>query len=581
MSDPLSSAPNPLFGSSLLDQSKAHPGSIDRSIFQPKAKPVGQGTVSSDYLQRTREDNPEPETGDKAKAKVQLSHCKFETPADRLVVSEPFEMSCEVKVIGSEAPTALRVTFRLFASYENDKGTTVQEDLKANWDGFLEAKTASQTAKAKGTLFRPDVPLGTKLRYKLVAEHAECPDKAESPVVEVVAKLQVRAESLTGDHFLSDGIVPLLRTDEKLPEILAQAIGAAMAKGPVGEEGTLLIQGHLAAGSKDEVDRSDLRARMIRALLEKDANSWGTLAVMHGTESDFFQNLSALAKLGWDCDPSAGKEAAHEGFKREVEARYGLAIQEPALGVASWKALHRSLLEGVQVKLGEDASKPPAWKIPRLNAATQGVFGWGSKAPTGSGPVGRTVDLCLYYGKNPGILPVPLGVQPTLAKNCLEDPAKVSKTPMPAAKGGGKRTTGAEKKSPGKIDLKKMVEHANSKATNETQGICATRIREAIEAGGGNTKGHPVYAKDYGPLLTSLGFEEISDTGYAPVYGDIAVFLPPTTSKKQAGHIQIFNGSKWVSDFVQGKDFWPGAGYRTEKVKHWIYRLADSSINQK
>lgn len=571
----------PPFGSSLLDQSKAHPGNIDLSIFQPKAKPVGQGTTSSDYLQKTREDNPEPETDDKAKSKVQLSNCKFETTADQLVVSEPFEMSCEVKATTSEESAKLRVTFRLFVSYENDKGATVKEDLKANWDGFMQAQTGSQTVKAKGMLCRPNAPLGTTLQYKLVAEHMECPDKAESPVVEVVAKLQIQAESLSSEQFLSDGIVPLLHTDEKLPAILAQAIGAAMAKGPVGEEGTLLIQGHLPSGTKDGVDRSDLRARMVKSLLEKDANSWATLAVMHGTESEFIQNLSALAKLGWDCDPSAGKEAAHAGFKQEVKARYGLAIQEPTIGAASWKALHRSLLEGVQIKLGEDASKPPAWKIPKLNSATNGVFGWGSSAPAAGGPAGRTVDLCLYYGKNPGILPVTLGTQPTLAKNCLEDPTKVSKISMPAAKGGGKGTVGAEKKTPGKIDLKKMVEHANSKATKETQGICAKRVREAIEAGGGSTKGHPFYAKDYGPLLVSLGFEEVSDVGYLPMFGDVAVFLPPTTSKIQAGHIQIFNGTKWVSDFLQGKDFWPGGGYRTEKVKHWFYRLADPSSNQK
>jgi hypothetical protein len=330
-----------LFGSRLLDQSKAHPGNIDLSIFQPKAKPVGQGTTSSDYLQKTREDNPEPETDDKAKAKVQLSNCKFETPADQLVVSEPFDMSCEVKATGSDAPTKLRVSFRLFVSYENDKGATVEEDLKAYWDGYLQAQTGSQTVKAKGILFRPNAPLGTKLQYKLVAEHMECPDKAESPVVEVVAKLQIQFESLTGDQFLSNGIVPLLHTDEKLPEILAQAIGAAQAKGPVGEECTLLIQGHIPAGSKDEVDRSDLRARMVKSLLEKDANSWATLAVMHGTESEFLQNLSVLAKMGWDCDPSAGKEAAYAGFKQEVKARYGLAIQETTLGADSWKALHR------------------------------------------------------------------------------------------------------------------------------------------------------------------------------------------------------------------------------------------------
>ena len=61
-SSPRASNPS---GAKLLDQSTAHPGSIDKSIFEKKTGPaagssVGQGTVNPNYLKECREDNPEP-----------------------------------------------------------------------------------------------------------------------------------------------------------------------------------------------------------------------------------------------------------------------------------------------------------------------------------------------------------------------------------------------------------------------------------------------------------------------------------------------------------------------------------------
>lgn len=38
------------------------------------------------------------------------------------------------------------------------------------------------------------------------------------------------------------------------------------------------------------------------------------------------------------------------------------------------------------------------------------------------------------------------------------------------------------------------------------------------------------------------------------------------------GHIQMYNGSIWISDFKQG-DFWPGKGYRKHQPHYEIFRL--------
>ncbi|MEK7394160.1 MAG: DUF2235 domain-containing protein, partial [Fibrobacterota bacterium] len=54
------SSSHPTNGPSLLDKSKATPASVDMAIFEKKQAPAGQGTVSSDYLARCREEDPWP-----------------------------------------------------------------------------------------------------------------------------------------------------------------------------------------------------------------------------------------------------------------------------------------------------------------------------------------------------------------------------------------------------------------------------------------------------------------------------------------------------------------------------------------
>jgi hypothetical protein len=81
-----------------------------------------------------------------------------------------------------------------------------------------------------------------------------------------------------------------------------------------------------------------------------------------------------------------------------------------------------------------------------------------------------------------------------------------------------------------------------------------------------------VDAKDYGRVLEKYGFKPLDPTPgstYSPMKGDIVVMQQTNQSKN--GHIAIYNGTNWVSDFKQ-PDFWPGPSYRSEHPPYKIYR---------
>ena len=94
----------------------------------------------------------------------------------------------------------------------------------------------------------------------------------------------------------------------------------------------------------------------------------------------------------------------------------------------------------------------------------------------------------------------------------------------------------------------------------------------ALEAGGINTNPHPISAKDYEPYLKKWGFTKIPQSDYDPIKGDIRVFQNYPGGSKH-GHIDMYNGKQWVSDYFEKNDF-PGNGYRlhnTFSIFRWEY----------
>lgn len=117
---------------------------------------------------------------------------------------------------------------------------------------------------------------------------------------------------------------------------------------------------------------------------------------------------------------------------------------------------------------------------------------------------------------------------------------------------------------------------ASKSAHGKSVGRCAMYVRKALQAAGYKfTPQASAYMYANG-TLKSAGFVKLDNAGYVPQVGDIAVFN--RTSKNPHGHIQIYNGSIWVSDFRQPK-FSPYSQHNGYSV--WRdARYVDASNNQ-
>ncbi|WP_176220521.1 CHAP domain-containing protein, partial [Cronobacter sakazakii] len=90
-------------------------------------------------------------------------------------------------------------------------------------------------------------------------------------------------------------------------------------------------------------------------------------------------------------------------------------------------------------------------------------------------------------------------------------------------------------------------------------------VKEAIIAGGVDI--HPTpSAKDMGNALIQSGFYEVYGE---PVAGDVAVInaIPGHPD----GHVCIYDGQKWISDFRQ-RSLYPGDSYRRAHPAFKLYR---------
>jgi type VI secretion system secreted protein VgrG len=114
------------------------------------------------------------------------------------------------------------------------------------------------------------------------------------------------------------------------------------------------------------------------------------------------------------------------------------------------------------------------------------------------------------------------------------------------------------------------VKYLDDNAEDASTGKCARYVRLAIEAGGIHLNNHPIYAKNYGPTLEAANFVSVPVAGYTPEKGDVIV-IQNYQGGHVAGHIAMYDGTQWVSDFKQ-RDFWAGPGYRQKKPSYKIYR---------
>lgn len=127
-------------------------------------------------------------------------------------------------------------------------------------------------------------------------------------------------------------------------------------------------------------------------------------------------------------------------------------------------------------------------------------------------------------------------------------------------------------KSTKTFDAARAASFLMENAGTTSIGRCAKYVRMSIEAGGISTAGRPVAAQDYVNFLPTIGFNEIKDTEPHQV-GDLCVI-----NHGKYGHICMWCGSQWISDFKQRRP----VPYNSGVNGVWFYRfngIINNSMN--
>ena len=122
-------------------------------------------------------------------------------------------------------------------------------------------------------------------------------------------------------------------------------------------------------------------------------------------------------------------------------------------------------------------------------------------------------------------------------------------------------------------DINRATSYLTEHAARKSQSLCAQYVREAIEAGGiclRFTYMHPRSADGYDVFLPKLGFKEIEQYDKKhPQKGDVIVIKARGSHKD--GHIAMYNGKQWISDFKQ-RDMYGSGEYRQKGTEYHFYR---------
>ena len=140
--------------------------------------------------------------------------------------------------------------------------------------------------------------------------------------------------------------------------------------------------------------------------------------------------------------------------------------------------------------------------------------------------------------------------------NSNTDASDFSGGPAPSmgagsATGGSERTSRAADVATAKENTKSITRKTYN---GKKKGMCSSAVKTALKEGGG----FPYLRGDAADLhrkgiLRKMGLTHIKDgiAGYSPVKGDVSVIEPGNGKAKWSnyGHISIFNGQRWVTDY--------------------------------
>lgn len=142
----------------------------------------------------------------------------------------------------------------------------------------------------------------------------------------------------------------------------------------------------------------------------------------------------------------------------------------------------------------------------------------------------------------------PLGIQ---ALRAATPDARVQQIESAAQAPAADRSLASAPDASGALNKNELSDWMDAHALTRSTHHCAMYCRLGMEAAGLNTVDRPQSgdAGDYGPFLLRHGAQTISPDSYIPQVGDVVVF--DKTSQHPFGHIEMYDGHHWVSDFMQ------------------------------
>jgi hypothetical protein len=101
------------------------------------------------------------------------------------------------------------------------------------------------------------------------------------------------------------------------------------------------------------------------------------------------------------------------------------------------------------------------------------------------------------------------------------------------------------------LNREKLASWMDAHALAYSSHHCALFCRLGMEAAGMSTADRPLSgdAADYGPFLLRHGARVVPLNSYTPQVGDTVIF--DKTAQHPNGHMEMYDGHHWVSDFMQ------------------------------
>ncbi|MBK9577610.1 MAG: hypothetical protein IPO40_11065 [Fibrobacteres bacterium] len=454
--------PNPSFDPSRADEpelmklSKARPpsGDLDFSKFAPRKGGAAPGKKqvydTSTYLEKTKEEDPWPDEGDKAAAperKVEIVSVEMVTEAAKVAFDKPIKVKCVAKVIKSPPAPAvwMRLQYKLSA-------TGPWKDLPEAQSRTIANKAGNQTLEAEVVFSTPNpIPAaGQKVFYRAQASHNQA-DSKESPERSLTYMMVAEYVGAPEIVFNAGSSFPRLGKKGEL----AHALGAflrqvAVHKKGAGDIAVVFGFAHDAKVAKDNASLSEARAKLFRSILDRDLKAWEALQPKL-TIKDCQQVMKDLADAyGWSCkltsvdgDAGTNTKKAVKAFKAEFNTRFKQAIGDTdVFDKAAWNAIHRVLCANVQSAMGKAEASVPDWQLPDYHPKwSSGIYANGANFKDAH----QGAELCLFHPSDaPKLLAPASGGKVTKLENPVEDPAWYTKKkiplknadpPAPAAKG--------------------------------------------------------------------------------------------------------------------------------------------------